>query len=69
MSEIRIAKVSTIDSKNKKISVLYPDRGRSVSKMLPCIASEFSAIKVGDTVIVATVSNATDGSAVVLGKI
>lgn len=69
MSGIRIAKVSKIDYKTGKLSVVYTDRGHSVSKLIPCLAFEYNMPKVGDTVAVAMVENANDGTGIVLGKI
>ena len=64
----RIGIVSSIDYEKGMVSVTYPDRDNSTTKMFPylCPTEEYKMPKVGDNVMVVHLSNGS-ASGVVLG--
>ena len=65
----RIGIVSSIDFKKGMVSVTYPDRDDSTTKVFPylCPGNEYSMPKVGDKVFVAHLSN-NPAAGVVIGR-
>lgn len=66
---IRIGKVSSIDYEKGMISVYYEDRTAMVTSIMPVLSnSRYKMPKVGESILVAHLSNGTN-AAVVLGTI
>ena len=65
----RIGTVSSIDYKKGMVSVTYPDRDDSTTRVFPylCPGNEYCMPKVGDKVFVAHLSN-NPASGVVVGR-
>ena len=64
---VRIGQISSIDYKNGRAKVTYPDRDDDVTAALPFLAYEYMMPKSGDDVLVLHLSNdGTDG--VIIGK-
>lgn len=66
---IRIGKVSSIDYEKGMISVYYEDRTAMVTSIMPVLSnSRYRMPKVGESILVAHLSNGTN-AAVVLGTV
>lgn len=69
MQEIRTGKISTIDKAKGVARVLYEDKDMAVSAELPIMCNGiYSLPKIGDTVLVAQLSNGS-GSGVIIGNV
>ncbi|MBF1011283.1 MAG: phage baseplate assembly protein V, partial [Lachnoanaerobaculum sp.] len=66
---IRIGKVSSIDYEKGMVSVYYEDRTAMVTSIMPVLSnSRYKMPKVGESILVAHLSNGTN-AAVVLGTV
>lgn len=63
---MQIGRISSIDYAAGMARVTYPDRGGSVTPPLPMLAEQYHMPQVGDLVLVADLSNGSQG--VILGK-
>lgn len=68
-TDIRIGKVSSVDYENGMLRVVYNDKGQSVTANLPyaSLNNEYKMPKVGESVLVAHLSNGSSRGVVVGG--
>lgn len=67
MTDIRIGKISSIDYENGMVRVTYPDKGKSVTKNLPCanFNNEYRMPEVGESALVSHLSNGSSRGVVI----